>query len=174
MLVARPADIAVRLQARRRVLAAAASVVVAPLAGCGFHLRGAARLPFRTLHMPADTPLALELRRQLRASNIELTPKVEGAEAVLDLQEAREREVLAFSSTGRPREYQLRTRLRFRLHDNRGREFIPWSEIALRREITLTDFQVVSRAEEEALLFRDMQNDAVQQLLRRLAAAKLG
>ena len=124
--------------------------------------------------MAADTPLALELRRQLRSSNVEFTPKVEGAEAVLDLQEVREREVLAFSSTGRPREYQLRTRLRFRLHDNRGREFIPWSEIALRREITLTDLQIVSRADEEALLFRDMQNDAVQQLVRRLAAANLG
>jgi outer membrane lipopolysaccharide assembly protein LptE/RlpB len=52
-------------------------------------------------------------------------------------------------------------------------EYIPPSTITLRREITFSDDLVLSKESEEALLQRDMQGDLVQQLMRRLAAAKL-
>ena len=52
-------------------------------------------------------------------------------------------------------------------------EYLPTSTITLRREITFSDDLVLSKESEEALLLRDMQNDLVQQLMRRLAAAKL-
>ncbi|WP_416142349.1 LPS assembly lipoprotein LptE, partial [Hydrogenophaga sp.] len=50
---------------------------------------------------------------------------------------------------------------------------IPPSQIVLRRDITYNDNLVLSKEAEEALLWRDIQNDLVQQILRRLAAAKL-
>ena len=43
----------------------------------------------------------------------------------------------------------------------------------LRREVTYSDDLVLSKEGEEALLWRDIQNDLVQQLMRRLATAKL-
>ena len=46
------------------------------------------------------------------------------------------------------------------------------AEILLRREITTTDTQLVAKEQEEALLYREMQTDMVQQLLRRLAVVK--
>ena len=46
------------------------------------------------------------------------------------------------------------------------------SRIILRRELTFSDDQVLSMEAEELLLWRDIQNDLVQQLMRRLAAAK--
>jgi outer membrane lipopolysaccharide assembly protein LptE/RlpB len=52
-------------------------------------------------------------------------------------------------------------------------EYIAPSTITLRREITFSDDQVLSKESEEALLWRDIQSDLVQQLMRRLAAAKL-
>jgi LPS-assembly lipoprotein len=49
----------------------------------------------------------------------------------------------------------------------------PASTITLRREVTFSDDLVLSKEAEEALLWRDIQSDLVQQLMRRLAAAKL-
>ena len=42
----------------------------------------------------------------------------------------------------------------------------------IRRDISFSDALVLSKEAEEVLLWRDIQNDLVQQLLRRLAAAK--
>jgi LPS-assembly lipoprotein len=81
--------------------------------------------------------------------------------------------VVAFSSTGRPREYQLRLRFAFRVTDSRARELLPVTEILLIRDITATDIEIVSKQQEEELLYREMQSDLVQQLLRRLAAIRL-
>ncbi|MGP1666663.1 MAG: LPS-assembly lipoprotein LptE, partial [Rhodanobacter sp.] len=52
-------------------------------------------------------------------------------------------------------------------------ETIPATEIALTRDFSFNDQETLSKESEEALLFRDMQNDAVQQLVRRLQATKL-
>ena len=103
-----------------------------------------------------------------------LVDRPEDAQVRLDaLQEIREKEIVGFSSTGRPREYQLRLRFTFKLTDvAKGVELIGPTEILLRREITTTDTQLVAKEQEEALLYREMQTDMVQQLLRRLAAVK--
>jgi Rare lipoprotein B len=89
------------------------------------------------------------------------------------LGEAREKNILSLSGTGRVREYQLRYRLAFRVHDLKGREFIAPTEVVLVRDISFSDERVLAKEQEEALLYRDMQNDMVQQLMRRLAAAKV-
>ncbi|MCZ7653333.1 MAG: LPS assembly lipoprotein LptE [Rhodocyclaceae bacterium] len=89
------------------------------------------------------------------------------------LGEAREKHILSLSATGRVREFQLRYRLAYRVHDLKGREFIPPTEIVLVRDISFADERVLAKEQEEGLLYRDMQNDMVQQVLRRMAAAKI-
>jgi LPS-assembly lipoprotein len=59
----------------------------------------------------------------------------------------------------------------YRVHDGKGRELVAPGEVVLRRDITFDDSQVLAKEQEEILLVRDMQSDAVQQLLRRIAAA---
>lgn len=59
------------------------------------------------------------------------------------------------------------------MHDLKGREFIAPTEIVLVRDISFSDERVLAKEQEEALLYRDMQNDMVQQMMRRLAAAKI-
>ena len=59
-----------------------------------------------------------------------------------------------------------------RVTDAKGLEWMPATELVLRREITSSDIEVVNRAQEEELLFREMESDFVQQLLRRLSALK--
>ena len=53
-----------------------------------------------------------------------------------------------------------------------GQQFVPQSTIRITREMTFDDAAVLSKQAEETLLWRDIQNDMVQQLMRRLAAAK--
>jgi LPS-assembly lipoprotein len=50
--------------------------------------------------------------------------------------------------------------------------YLPTNEVLLTRDVSYSDAQVLAKEAEEALLYRDMQSDMVQQILRRLVAAK--
>ena len=150
-------------------------VLAALPAGCGFHLRGQARLPFESLHIPGNNPLVVELKRNVAAaSGTRIVDKPGEAQAVLGFtQELRDKTILSFNAQGRVSEYQLRYRVGFRVTDAKGaRVFLPTSEILLTRDMAYSDAQVLAKEAEEALLFRDMQRDMVQQIIRRLVAAK--
>ncbi len=146
------------------------------LVACGFQLRGTQQLPFETiaLNFPPNSPLGTELARNIRTStNTRVIADSTKAEAVFDLlTEMRDRQVLTIDAQGRALEYTLRDRLRFRLRDAKGREVIEPTDLQVQRDITFNDSQRLSKESEEALLYRDMQTDLVQQLLRRIAAAK--
>ena len=108
------------------------------------------------------------------ASKARLVDSPGEAQAVLGFtQELREKIILSFSAAGRVSEYQLRYRVGFRVTDAKGAQvYLPTSEILLTRDVSYSDAQVLAKETEEALLYRDMQSDMVQQILRRLVAAK--
>ena len=144
------------------------------LTGCGFQLRGTADLPFHTLYMPGATGgIALNLKRNIQSgTRTTVVDDVKKAEAVLDFtQETREKVILSLAATGRVREYQLRYRVGFRVHDGKGGEFLPVNIVQLTRDITFNDSDVLAKETEEQLLYRDMQFDMVQQVMRRLSGA---
>ena len=147
------------------------------LAACGFQLRGTGQLPFKTLYVqaPSTSAFALQLRRAVEAgTHTRVTESPGDAEVVLQiLTELQEKEILSLTGGGRVNEFLLRYRVAFRLTDKLNREHIPASEIVLRRDVTFNDQQTLSKEYEEANLYRDMRNDAVQQILRRLQATKL-
>jgi LPS-assembly lipoprotein len=145
------------------------------LSACGFQLRGTAALPFDTLYMPSTAAgIALDLKRNIQSGTRTIVvddPKK--AQAVLDfVQETREKVILSIGSTGRVREYQLRYRVGFRVHDGKGGEFVPVSTVQLTRDISFNDTDVLAKETEEQQLYRDMQFDMVQQIMRRIAAAQ--
>ncbi|MBU1689622.1 MAG: hypothetical protein KJ958_02780 [Gammaproteobacteria bacterium] len=147
------------------------------LAACGFQLRGVATLPFESLYVDGsgNPALAAEIGRAIRSgTQTRLTEKADDAQAVLQMQgTAREKRILALSGAGRVREYELIYRVGFRLLDKKGRDLISTQPIELRRAMLYDDAQVLAKEQEEALLYRDMQNDMLGQLIRRLASAKL-
>ena len=67
----------------------------------------------------------------------------------------------------------LRYSATFRVHDTQGKEFIPNTTILLKREVSFNESAILASESEEALMFRDMQTDVIQQILRRMAAVKL-
>ena len=144
-------------------------------AACGFQLRGQAKLPFETLYVaiPDISPLGIELKRNIIAgTHTRLVKTPAEAQAVFELtSEARDKSILSFDTSGQVREYQLRYSLGFRVRDAKGRDYLPRSEIRVTRDVSYSSTQVLAKESEEQLLYRDMQSDMVQQILRRLAAA---
>ncbi|RYY71878.1 MAG: hypothetical protein EOO24_48545 [Comamonadaceae bacterium] len=159
---------------RRRLLLAVAPFA---LAGCGFELRRAPEFAFKTILIPSTGAVASDLRRNL-ASVPEVQALPAGAppsqaQVILDIPaELREKVVVGLNASGQVREFQLRIRLRFRLRTPQGKELIPETELLQQRDISFNESAVLAKEAEEGLLYRDMQNDLVQQLLRRLGAVK--
>jgi LPS-assembly lipoprotein len=85
---------------------------------------------------------------------------------------ADDKEVLSISGAGAVEEYALIKRVGFRLHDADGNDWLPPAEISLRRSYTFSESEVLARGTQEERLLKEMQTDAVQQLIRRLQAAK--
>ena len=152
----------------------AALAICAVVSGCGFQLRGSAKLPFESVYIPDNHPMLVELSRTLRSgSNAKVVNDPEAANArFVFLGEHRDKVILSVSTSGRIREYQLRYAIVFRLHDGKGGEYIPTNTVVLRRDITFNE-QVLAKETEEVLVYRDMQADMVQQIIRRMQAAKL-
>ena len=149
------------------------------LAGCGFKLRAGQDLAFSSIAVTPHPggPLALELRRSFGSAVRVLAPDepLTQAQVVVDiLQEQREKTVVGMNSSGQVREFLLQIRLKFKVRTPQGQELLPEAEIVQRRDITFNESAVLAKEAEEALLYRDMQTDLVQQLMRRLAAVRLG
>lgn len=164
------------LPSRRFFLASASAVtVLGALAGCGFELRKAPTFAFKSIAVPGNSAFVNYLRRNLAAAGtVELIPaaRASEAEAVLDiLGENRDRVVLATNSAGEVRELELRLTIRFRLRTPAGKELL-LSEISQKRDLTYNESSALAKDAEAELLFRDMQNDVAQQMLRRIAAVK--
>lgn len=158
----------------RLLQAVALAVAALVLAGCGFQLRGTTSFPFETLSVPSPSALAIELKRNVAGgSNTKLVEPPAKAAATLEIyDEYRDKTILSLNSQGRVREFRLRYRIGYRLYDDKGQNMIPRTELLLTRDISFNDSQVLAKESEEVILYREMQSDMVQQLLRRMAAAK--
>lgn len=144
-------------------------------AACGFQLRGTASLPFDTIYVPnATAGIALELKRSIQAgTNARVVDDAKAAAAQLQFsEESRRKEILSLTAAGRVSEFRLFYRVGFRVSDGKGGDFLPPVSIQLFRDMTYDDSRVLAKEAEEQLLFRDMQSDMVQQVLRRIATAK--
>jgi len=146
------------------------------LAACGFQLRGSYSFPFDSLYLSISetSVIGAQLKRSIRASspNLLVASASEAQVIFLPGTEYRDRVILTVSGTGRVSELRLRYLFPFRLTDSKGRDVVPPGSIELVRDLTYDDSQVLAKQQEETLLWRDMEQDLVQQLMRRLAAAK--
>jgi LPS-assembly lipoprotein len=155
------------------------TALLAGLAGCGFELRKPPNYAFKTLYssIPVVSPFGVKLKRSLESSGqvevISDPREAERAQVIFDqLFELREKVVVGRTATGAIREFQLRLRYRFRVRSRNGIELIPDTEITLNRDINFNETGALSKESEEALLYKDMENDLVLQIQRRLAALR--
>lgn len=148
------------------------------LAGCGFKLRGNQSFAFSRIAVTPDPggAVAQELRRsfggavQVLATNVPITQ----AQVVLNMPtEQRDKVVVGSNASGQVREFQLRLRVQFSLTTPQGKALLPSDSIALQRDFSYNESAALAKETEEVLLYRDMQSDIVQQIMRRLATVKL-
>lgn len=146
-----------------------------PLAGCGFQLRGARAIPYKSIYLdaPKDSAAGKQLANSLRSQGIDVTDTAKEADAVLKLsQEKLNRTILSLSGGGRVREYRLNYGLNYSLTAKNESEIFSDSSIQLTRDFTYDDNQYLAKTAEEAFLYRDLREDAIQQILRRLATPR--
>jgi LPS-assembly lipoprotein len=156
------------------------SLLTVGLAACGFQLRQTNNFAFKTLYANFSTtsPLGVELRRNLlgtgRIDLLTEPQQMPKADAILDiLSEERQQVPVGVSATGQVRELQLRLRVRFRLRTPQGVELIESVELFQQRDLSFTESAALSKEIEQGILYRDMQTDIVQQIMRRLSVVKL-
>ena len=149
----------------------------ATLTGCGFRLRGSQAFAFsRIAIVPYQgAAVAQELRRSF-GDAVHVLAEAEPitqAQLVLDVgNELREKVVVGVNTSGQVREFQLRLRVQLHLRNAKGKALIEGVEILQQRDISFNETAVLAKEAEEALLYRDMQTDIVQQILRRLSTVQ--
>ncbi len=151
------------------------AVLFMALTACGFQLRGSYALPYESLYLAiADTSVVgAGLKRAIRASGTRVADSAKDAEATfVPTLELREPVILSLSSAGRVREKRLRYVYGYRVINSKGQDLVLPGSVELNRDLTYADSDVLAKTQEEELLWRDMESDLVQQLMRRLAAVK--
>jgi LPS-assembly lipoprotein len=146
------------------------------LVACGFHLRGEAHYAFETMFLsaPPALPITIELKRSLAGiGSAKLVATAPDAQVVLDIVSVEDnKQILSLSGGGKVSEFLLIKRVLVRVHDNDGNDWLPTSEVLVRRSYTYSDTEALAKEAQEQRLWREMQTDAVQQIVRRLQAAR--
>lgn len=150
-----------------------ALLCVALLLGCGFQLRGKVELPpemSRTYitGLPRFTEFGANLRRQLRANGIEVVDAADESTATLRItRNRRGKRVLSVNDKGKVQEYELSVSVAFEV---KGQDtmLLDNQTISLQREFLFDENDVLGKAQEEQLVFRDMRKDLVRLMIFRL------
>jgi len=153
-------------------------VLAAFLAGCGFQLRGQAALPFASAYVEAgDSALAQRLRRHLEDKK-KLAPTRADAEIIVLLsQERRDKTILSLSGAGKVREYRLSHVVEMAVTrpdaDPDAAPLLAPAILRSSRDFAYSDTQILAKEAEEAQLNRDMENELLSQILRRLGLVSI-
>lgn len=152
------------------------SLLVVVLSACGFHLRGSYSLPWETIYitLPEFDVMRAEIKRHVEASTqTRIVSDAKEARATLAIMRNDQlRSILSLNAKGFVREVQLTRIFAYKIVDANGKEIAAPGNIVIQREMTFDDEQLLAKGSEEGMIIRDMQSDLVQQLLRRLSAAK--
>ena len=155
-----------------------ALILAVALAGCGFHLRGtlSGNLPYKTMTiaLPETADVRIWLERYINAAgSTEIIDDAKRADATFQqITDSRQKTILSVNAQGRVREYRLQLTYTFRVVNAKGQTLIPPNEISLSRDISFDDSNILAKDLEEGLLWREMNNDLVNQIMRRLSIIK--
>jgi len=161
---------------RRHILSMMGLVALSGgLPGCGFAPRQAPRMAFRSIAFNGFAPrseIAAQLKMMFNNSPAtHLTENLTEAEVILDvLLDSPERARGTITPAGQVRSINLLYRFKFRLRNAAGRELWPAIELVSARSMSYNESQALGKEKEEADIFRSMQHDLADQIMRRLAA----
>jgi len=144
------------------------------LAGCGFKLRGAYKLPveMQVTYVDAaqkDSSLIRALIRGLKASDIKIAENATADIAILKLtKESRSKRIVSVDASGRAREYTLTYGIDFQVKALAGKFEIKNQTISIDRDFQFDTEDVLGNSREESQLYEEMQQDLIRLILLRL------
>jgi LPS-assembly lipoprotein len=144
------------------------------LSACGFQLRGQQNYAFKRLYVVGTSASATaRLTRMIQGgSDTVVVTSVANADATLSITEGRGTSVLTLNSLGVVEEYQINLSMNYTMTGKDGTVLIPPSSIQLNRAMTYSDQYAQAKGAEADILYADMENDAVDQLTRRLSVVR--
>ncbi|MFZ5492199.1 MAG: LPS assembly lipoprotein LptE [Pseudomonadota bacterium] len=160
----------------RRFLCLPALAMLALLGACGFHVRGNYQLPDTLgavyIEVPGyDYDLRHRLQRTLGARGVRLVDDVTAADSVLRITNPRfDTRVLSVGTDARVREHELRYTLGFELRKRDGTVLVAPQSVELLRDVTYDETNVLGSQSEASAGRLELQDQAVQQIVRRLSA----
>jgi len=145
------------------------------LTSCGFSLRGATPLPFKTLYLgvPHTTRFGAQIRRAVSAASPDTVLVTDSKQADAVLQVVRNDRTLtsvSLNAQGRVNEYALGLIFTFRLIDRKGLALMPDTTLTVTRDMPYDDQLVQAKESQIEALYGAMQQSLVDRLVRRLAA----
>ncbi len=149
------------------------------LVSCGFHLRGAGKFDMPPAlsvlqvrlegNQQENNPLLVGMKNALRTqTNVQIEESGDAPRLVL-FGELSDSQVLSVTAIGKVDEYLLKYEVSFRLVDKGDKLLSPPQTVKLQRDHPFDRLNVLAKEREEQELRREMQRDAVQQILRRLS-----
>jgi LPS-assembly lipoprotein len=154
-------------------------ITLGMLSSCGFHLREAGKVELApalsTLRVMVEDsrqeydPLLVEMENALRAqANVEIVDTGDTPLLVL-YGERSDRQVLSVSSTAKVNQYLLKYEVSFRMTGKEGKSLSDGQTVRTQRYYDFDPLNVLPSERQEQELRREMQRDAVQQILRRMS-----
>ncbi|PHS67824.1 MAG: hypothetical protein COB23_09995 [Methylophaga sp.] len=163
---------------QRYLLSLFVGVSLIALAGCGYHLRGAAPLidSLKTMYIQGVNlreGLGFELKRGLKRNDVNVVTDYQEGSAVMTVLENRiERRVLSVGPDAKVSEYELHGQVKFSVSDGEGKVLIDSQQVEARRDYQFDQDQVLGKDEEDRFLREQLNKQLVDSILRRLSALK--
>ncbi|MDP6264157.1 MAG: LPS assembly lipoprotein LptE [Pseudomonadales bacterium] len=152
-------------------------LAVLSLDGCGFHLRGSGRSATQLdmLHVTAFNAygeLVQKLESVLTEAGVEIEPDKSVAPYSLRIiSEKNTRRAATTTSRITVAEYELRLLVEFQLENRAGDLIIAPASLVTERVYTLDQANLMGSNEEEELLREEMQDEIIEQIIRRVEAS---
>ena len=144
------------------------------LIACGFHLRGAADVPFNSIYIQGSTiVISKALKKNLTLNSVKVLDSAETAELLLEIVgEESEKRILSLAGTGKVNEFELYYRVHYRTKLAGDALWSQIQTVEARRDYSYDDTQLLAKQGEEKRLNEDMQSSVLNSLVRRLSALK--
>ncbi|MER1966243.1 LPS assembly lipoprotein LptE [Castellaniella sp. GW247-6E4] len=165
--------------ARRHGLRLAATLALcAVLAACGFHLKGATPVPFKTIYtnISPDTEFGARLQRAILSNSPDtrFTERLTEADAYLhQISDEQNLRQVSLDAEGRVEEYELQLAFTFEVLDREGHLILAPTTLHSVRELPYNERIVQAKESEITRTFTNMRNGLIDQILRRLSAPEV-
>lgn len=148
---------------------------LAMLSACGFHLKAATPLPFKTLftNINLDSDFGARLRRAVEANSPDTRFIEDRSQAEVYLHQISDDQSLrqlSINAQGQVDEYELDLNFSFELLDKAGHVLLAPTVLHSVRELPYNVNIVQAKDSEITRTFKDMRNSLIDQILRRMSA----